>query len=730
MIVSDHRLNDTTWVLSNLLAALRRRRYILLLSTAAGLAAGLAGYLNAPQSYSSEVVLALDVRRVQALPTETVVSPLPQDSPVLKTELDLIQSRLMATKVIERLHEENVAILEEEPRRSLPAAVLAAMIEPLQAIANPRTTSAPRHTPGSERAKIDQLLTNLQVSNDGRSYTIYISFRASDPIYAAQVANAYAHSYLDHQIAVQRSATRRVSDWLGETLISLRADLEASERAAEEFRQEAGLVETDGATLQTQRVSALNAELVAARAAVAEAKARMEVVKALAEGTDVPPSADFLGSTAIQTLRADQARLERKIDELRGSGALKSTQLNILGAELAAIGEQIAREVQRVLASLDSEIAIARRKEERLEAELAHAQSEFAKASHAEVTMAQLEREANANGTIYESYLVRYKQTIEQDGIAAPEAQIISLAEPAMARSSPRFSTWLLFGLGLGGGIGVAGAAFREATDHRPRLPELLRQATDTPVIGLLPHLTRSEQKRIAEDAQNASARFGRAVHTLRSALRLSPAAAPTAIAVTSAFAGDGKTTLALGLGRSAVAAGVKTVIVDADLRDPAIEKASGISTTAYIDEILDQTRSVHRMLTKDMMTDLQILPARVGVVAPERLFASGNFERLLIELKEHFDLVLIDTPDFDRAADAMSIATAADRVLFVVHCRAKRLQQVAAWVRNLAACGRKPDGIVLNQVDQNFYSDLAESSFRHMHPASGSPAEHAQRQS
>src|SRR5690606_25437006 len=110
---------------------------------------------------------------------------------------------------------------------------------------------------------------------------------------------------------------------------------------------------------------------------------------------------------------------------------------------------------------------------------------------------AQLEREAAANRTIYESYLVRYKQTIEQDGIAAPEAQIISFAEPAGAPAKPRLAAWIMFGLGLGGTVGAAASVLREATDRRARLVQSLESATGVPVIGMLPQVGRKDTIRI-----------------------------------------------------------------------------------------------------------------------------------------------------------------------------------------------------------------------------------------
>ena len=125
------------------------------------------------------------------------------------------------------------------------------------------------------RARIDELLSNLNVVNDGRSYTIYISYRANNPQYSAAVANAFGEAYLNYQIDLQTTATRRVSDWLGGKLTSLRATLEQSESAAADFREKSGLVKANGMTLQSQQIAALNAELATLRGKLAGAEARL-----------------------------------------------------------------------------------------------------------------------------------------------------------------------------------------------------------------------------------------------------------------------------------------------------------------------------------------------------------------------------------------------------------------------------------------------------------------------
>ncbi|KXF78716.1 hypothetical protein ATN84_02760 [Paramesorhizobium deserti] len=487
MIISENPSAGARTSLPQFLALVKRRKYMLTIPMLAGLGIGLAGYSTAPWSYLSEAVLVLDVRRVQALPTESVVSPLPQDSPVLRTELDVINSRMMARKVIQRLESQGIAVLTDEPSKTLLSIWTERFRDLLDGAAYAQRAASPAvdelQSSAIERRKTDILISHLRVTNDGRSYTIFISYRAPDPIYAAKVANAFGEAYLAHQIEVQQSATRRVSEWLGDKLVTLRATLETSEKAAESFRQKAGLAEANGLTFQAQRVAALNAEIVTSTGVLSLAQARLNTAIALREKNDTPALAEILASPAIQALRLEEAKVERRLAELQATGAVKSAEIPSLISEREALKKQMSDEVDQIIKSLSNEIAIAQRRRSAMEENLLEAQKELSRADQAQVEAAQLEREANANRAIYESYLTRYKQTIEQDGIAAPEAQMISMAEPASARASPRLLTWLLLGFGIGGVAAAAGTAFREAIEGALRDTKAPENTAGAPVV-------------------------------------------------------------------------------------------------------------------------------------------------------------------------------------------------------------------------------------------------------
>lgn len=680
---------------------LRRRRITIAVASALGLSAAWFGYANAPSSYVSQAVIVLDVRRVQAIPNESVVSPLPQDSPVLRTQLDIIGSRTLALNVVERLKREGIDVEEHRLVDWSPLTLIRSVVGFVasgNAGSSGEAEQAPQPTTtNSDERMIDLLLSNLRVSNDGRSYTIFISYASAKPEISASVANAFARSYLAHQIDIQKAANRRVSDWLGETLIGLRAQLEQSEQALEHFRQGAGLIQTNGVSLQSMAVAAANTETARVKGALATAEARLEVVKRLAGEQDVPALAEFLGSTAIQTLHTEHSRVERELDTLKKSGAIRSRQIDLLTAEKEALGRQIGVEVDRLIQSLANEADIARENLAALGQSLQAAQTELSEANNAELTAAQLQREATANRAIYESYLVRYKQTIEQDGFEMPEAQLISPAQPAAARASPRPSNWLLLGIGLAGCFAAFGITWREMTDRRLRILRDL-EATGIPVIGAVPRLPARRFGKVETVADQATP-LGLALSGIRLSLR---ARGKKVVAVTSAGSGRGKTSLALGLVRSAAAAGLKAVVVEADLRNPSLASTAGLKPDEWLDGILDSDVASDAVIHRDPQSQACIVPARSRKVAPELFLQSSAFGQFVARLRENFELVVLDAPDLERANDAVVIAGLADCSLFVVDCERDRSEQVVDALRRMTAIGSAPDGIILNRASKD----------------------------
>lgn len=693
MIISDVSSGNARQPLADLLETIKRRRTLIIAPLLAGVAIGVIGYLMAPLSYVSESVLVLDMRRVQALPNESAITPLPQDSPVLRSELDIISSRMMARKVIDILQADNVNV----PTAFRSGTVLSAPPENAKQVREARDVDAAAR----ERQRIDLLLSRLRVNNDGRSYTIFISYRAPDPVYAARVANAFVTAYLDHQIDVQQSAARRVSEWLGEKLVSLRSDLEGAERAAEDFRQKSRLAGDPGQiSFQAQRVAALNTEIVAATGAVSLAEARLRTAESLKTNNEAPALTEVLASPAIQSLRNEQARVERQLDELRSNGALKSAEIPVLTAERDALKQQVTAQVDEIIKSLSNEIKIARQRRSGLEDALTAAEADLAQANQAQVQAVQLDREANASRTVYESYLTRYKQLIEQDGIAVPEAQMISAAEPATAKASPNLANWLLLGLGLGGLVSLLATVSREAFDKIRPAQTASFILPGIPAATLLPLTPQLTVPMLVNRGLDPASAFGRAIKSVHDRLRfLSRGRDSLSLAIISLGDSETKALLITALAQQFAASGVAVAVIDATNQHSRLSQALGLPETGQ------GTASTGRKLSGATLNHDH--GSGIDIITPGQQVEGEWLSELIAQLRTDHKIILVDLPSVADDKRSVLLSRAADTTLLVAQPDRNDQPANHALIQTMAALGRKPALAVVSQSTTSYRSWL-----------------------
>jgi len=693
VIISDVSSGNARQPLADLLDTIKRRRTLIIAPLLAGVAIGVIGYLMAPLSYVSESVLVLDMRRVQALPNESAITPLPQDSPVLRSELDIISSRMMARKVIDILQADNVNV----PTAFRSGTVLSAPPENAKQVREARDVDAAAR----ERQRIDLLLSRLRVNNDGRSYTIFISYRASDPVYAAKVANAFVTAYLDHQIDVQQSAARRVSEWLGEKLVSLRSDLEGAERAAEDFRQKSRLAGDPGQiSFQAQRVAALNTEIVAATGAVSLAEARLRTAESLKTNNEAPALTEVLASPAIQSLRNEQARVERQLDELRSNGALKSAEIPVLTAERDALKQQVTAQVDEIIKSLSNEIKIARQRRSGLEDALTAAEADLAQANQAQVQAVQLDREANASRTVYESYLTRYKQLIEQDGIAVPEAQMISAAEPATAKASPNLANWLLLGLGLGGLVSLLATVSREAFDKIRPAQTASFILPGIPAATLLPLTPQLTVPMLVNRGLDPASAFGRAIKSVHDRLRfLSRGRDSLSLAIISLGDSETKALLITALAQQFAASGVAVAVIDATNQHSRLSQALGLPETGQ------GTASTGRKLSGATLNHDH--GSGIDIITPGQQVEGEWLSELIAQLRTDHKIILVDLPSVADDKRSVLLSRAADTALLVAQPDRNDQPANHALIQTMAALGRKPALAVVSQSTTSYRSWL-----------------------
>jgi len=693
---------DATPALSTLV---KRHKILLIVPPLLALAFGWIVAANLPRRYAAEAVLALDARKVQIVQNE-VVSGLPQENAPLRTELDIITSRSLAEQVVDRLGliSDPGTIKEIGADRTflglLGRIVGRAARGVLRRIGVAETPpDEPRPLRPDRSVIVDWLIAHLAASNDNRSLTIIVTFDSESPERAARIANAVAEGYLDDQVRLKAAAIRKAGAWLAEKLGEMRQEVAVADAAVADFRRSSGLIEAKGATVTGQQLSELNSQLVLARTDRARAEGRLQMTR-MSSGGSVP---DVLAAPSIQQLRAQLSQAEVVLAEAESS-SLASKHFNKvpeLEATVNSLKRQIGSETARIVASVSGEVEAARAKEAGIAAAMQRLQAEYGSASTETVRLNQLEREAEADHTIYEKFLSRYKETVEQEGLAASDARLITEAQASIPAVSARTLPILLLS-GVGGMLfGCAMVAVRAQLDDRIHDFGKLDEITRIPILGAVPRTPRLGWRKPYDDLlRHPGSPLGVALQWLQAALQLSsdPQRAHV-ILVTSAMAAEGKTSLCVCLARELARTGVRVLLIDADPYRPRVAAAFG-SSSPSIGLRTGEPRCFEDLVQADARSGAHF----VAAPRPEEfhhLIRCGALARLVEQARGDYDVVILDVPPVVAGAGAAMIGRVADTRLFVVRCGRTRWDRKNTALACLRICGSVVDGIVVTDVDR-----------------------------
>jgi capsular exopolysaccharide synthesis family protein len=289
-----------------------------------------------------------------------------------------------------------------------------------------------------------------------------------------------------------------------------------------------------------------------------------------------------------------------------------------------------------------------------------------------------------------------------------PTMRVEGLADPPANPSSPKKKLSIIAGVIAGIVLGVGGAFALQVLDPRLRREEQLRRLYGLPILARIPKDARAHGAgALAPEALSPSTI--EAYRTLRATLAASRGhgVGSTSILVTSPSPSEGKTTSAINLASSLALAGNKVILIEADLRRPAIGKALGIEPRHGTGSVLLETVDLEDALetTRAYGQYLQVLVADYSGAASgwmaDRLFLPST-QRIVGEAKKLADYVIIDSPPLSEVIDALPLAQRADEVLVVVRLGKTQLTKLAHLAELLSRHAIRPVGFAVVGAQTN----------------------------
>jgi polysaccharide biosynthesis transport protein len=713
--------------LPELLAILRRRRRVIFLVTTVATTVALLVGLQVTKTYTATAQVMIEPRESRIVQAEKVAPGLPaEDNAIVETHIKLIQSRATLARAVENLNLLSDPAFMSGPKardRSVggPVGLLAGWLPdwmagrmPVRwAVAAGIATDATSGRDVLRDRAINGLQDDVKVRQSGQSYVLLISYTAPRPDEAARIANGIADAYIDVQLDEKLSATRRASAWLGEQVKQLRWRVFGSELAIQEFRATNGLIEADRAPFDAHELAVLTNSLIDAQAERSAKEARLQSLRDMRSGGHgLESSAEVLSSPLILSLREREMDLAREEAQLSREFGEQHPRILQLRAEQQKLADRIGQEINNVIANLENDLAIARSRERAHVDQVREAKGQSAVTGQAEIQLREMEREVAASRSLYETLLVRLKETEQEQDIVQADARLISPAQIPDAPSSPSPKLFAMVGFTGSLVLGSILALLLEQLDNTLRTERQVEELLGLPSLGLVPKITEAQAGRRLHGhmLDRPQSPYAEAVHALHTQICLTGVGRPppTLILVTSALPGEGKTSLAASLAVFAVQLGHKTLLVDLDLRRPAVAREFQAAPETDVLAVLAGTVPFEDAVVHDAGSGVDLLAAGDDHGNPITQLSSKRLLAVLRDAKARYDCVIMDTPPVLGLPDVKALSPAADTILFVVHWDRTKRDAVAAALKQLADISVEVSGVVLNQVDMKKHASYA----------------------
>ncbi len=662
--------------------------------------------------YTAEGQVLVGIEQVKINKIEDLTAGVDTQAERVATEIGIIRARNMAEKIINRLGLENDPEFNPTLRPPGPLQSFFAWqtLIPHDWLAQHTPFHADAPAPGGNPALVmsqivENFLAELKVTNDGQSRIIDISFESPNPNTAAEVVNALADAYIVARLDQKFESARRANVWLADRLNSLRQEVLVSEDAVEKFRAQNGLLRAKDSTLMTQEVSQVAAEAITAHTKRLEAQSRLARIQQSGGAHNAAPDdniTEVLQSPLIQQLRNQEADASRRLADLSAQYGERHPRVIQVKAEIADIRGKITNEVAKIIDSLRNEVGTEQTRENSLNAMLDNLKSQAAKSSIADVQLRDLERQAEANRTLYENFLDQFKLTSSQDRFQQPDASIISRAAVPQQPSFPQKGALVLMSALASLTFGAFLALLCQHLDVGVRSMEQVKNLLHLYPLGMVPAPPGLASSKLAREViDRPMSAYSEAVRAIHTNLMLSDVdTRPRVVLVTSSLPGEGKSTLALSLAQIGARYGQKVVLVDGDLRRPSIHRMAAVTAKpGLVDWLVDRV-AFEDILQRHAIGGIDVITAGELPTIPPNLLSSERFKQLLRGLGERYDLVVLDSAPVLALPDTRVLSLLADRTIFAVRWASTSYRVANAALQQLHDSGGHVAGAVLTAVD------------------------------
>jgi capsular exopolysaccharide synthesis family protein len=683
-----------------------RRKWLILTVLISAFLSMLIFTLASTKIYEASANLEVNQETPQVTKFEEMLASKVQTREFYETQVELICSRAMINRVIDRLDLINNPVIVETlfgDGRFKVGQWIKGILKSFIPVKEEGKNALEVSEDFVKRQKVIEYISeNLSATPSRKSMLIDVTFRSPKRQLSLIVVNTLVEDFIRWKMEQRLEASGIARDFLMLQIDRAKINLEKAEEQMNHFAKQAGIVSLDARLNSIYRhLEELNTVIAAAEADMIAKKAAYQ--QAVKDGHANLPR--VLESRLIANLKDRYAELSSSYEDLKTTFHDEYPKAKNLKARLDSIAALIRAEENGIMMTIKNEYESAQEVVHAIEKRIELQKEMVLDLNDRATQYSIMAREVDTNKVIYQSLLQRAKEIESMAGVSSSNIQIVNRADLPLMAVKPNVKLNLLLSIviGLLGGIGCAFLAeyFADTVTN----PNEISDRFQIPLLGTIPQAKPDEHGLEISFLRHPWAPFSEAIRSSRVAVQLSGSGNHSkCVLITSTLPSEGKTTLAVNLALSFAAAGEKTVLIDTDLRKPRLHevfdlkhRVNGNGLSSFLADVTHKLKTFNKF-----HQNLKVILAGPVPPNPAELLASKRFMVLLEELLSRCDRIILDGPPHIGFADTLILSRCVGGIVLVSSMGETSREAIGQFKKSISNVNGIILGCIVNKVDYN----------------------------
>jgi succinoglycan biosynthesis transport protein ExoP len=625
--------------------------------------------VRAPRIYEAVVRLQIDRESSNPLNVKDAVSLDTREQDYLQTQYKNLQSRSLLDAVVSSLK------LDADPRYSKEA-------DPVYAL----------------QRDINVLPIRL-------SRLVDVKVEHTNPKRAKEIANTLAKTFIEQNLEQKYNSSFSAVTWLKAQVDDAKNKVSKAEADLHEYRKSHNEVSLEeGENIARQALIQAQTDLSKVRADAAQAaQAADEIDHLINNGEPIDTIPVIAQNPTVQRIKQEIAVEEGNLAALLKRYRDKYPTVISQRSKIASLQENLGQECEKQLLTIRNNVSILKKQEDTLNSIVTDEEQKQMQLNSLKIQYDILRREAENNKSIHSNVLMRMKETEMLSRMTSNNMRVVDPATDPLSPVKPRMVLTMIFGTLGAIGISLALAFFVSYLDDSIKSQDDIENYMRLPFLGYIPNIkTNSVVERDLQAHLHPQSNAAEGFRTIRATIALTHKPEKfRVLSITSTIPSEGKSLVASNLAIVHAQTGLRTLLVDADLRRPSVHKAyqlhSPVGLSAFL---MKETDNLEDLVHKSEVPNLDVVCCGAVPSTPSELIGSTRMMEFLHLVKDRYDRVVLDCPPISAVSDPLIISAMADGVVYVTKFNKIRREHGRKSVQRIQNAGIHILGVVINDID------------------------------